>query len=217
MKLTKEQSDWLKIIAILLMIIDHIGVVFFPEQSVWRIIGRLAFPLFAYQLAVGFQYTRDRQKQLTFLMFFALVSQIPYMLALGVSLENLSLNVFFTFVLSYGFMMLWEMKKRVTFAIALVLLLLMLPAVDYGIYGILLPVGFYLLRNHPPLQVILLVMATMIKACIGSPLQVFAIFAIMLILIMSQLKLPPVKLSKWFFYVFYPAHLTILAGVSYLM
>lgn len=217
MKLTKEQSDWLKIIAILLMIIDHIGVVFFPEQSVWRIIGRLAFPLFAYQLAVGFQYTRDRQKQLTFLMFFALVSQIPYMLALGVSLENLSLNVFFTFVLSYGFMMLWAMKKRVTFAIALALLFLMLPAVDYGIYGILLPVGFYLLRNHPPLQVILLVMATMIKACIGSPLQVFAIFAIMLILIMSLLKLPPVKLSKWFFYVFYPAHLTILAGVSYLM
>ena len=74
MKITKEQSDWLKIIAILLMIIDHIGVVFFPEQPVWRIIGRLAFPLFAYQLAVGFQYTRDRQRQLTYLMIFAMVS-----------------------------------------------------------------------------------------------------------------------------------------------
>ena len=217
MKITKEQSDWLKIIAILLMIIDHIGVVFFPEQPVWRIIGRLAFPLFAYQLAVGFQYTRDRKRQLTYLMIFAMVSQSPYMMAIGVTLENLSLNVFFTFVLSYAFMMLWAMKKRVTFAIALALLFLTLPAVDYGIYGILLPVGFYLLRNHPSLQVLLLVMATLAKAFVGSPLQSFAIFAIPLVLVVSLFKLPQVKLSKWFFYVFYPVHLAILVGVSYLI
>lgn len=215
MNLTKEQSTWLKIFAILFMIIDHIGLVFFPEQPIWRIIGRLAFPLFAYQLAVGFQYTSNRPKQLAYLFLFALISQLPYMVAVGVTWENLSLNVFFTFSIAYGLLMLWASKQRVAFATLLVAIFLILPAVDYGIYGMLLPVGFYILRKHQLLQVFLLVIATLAKSFTGSSLQLFAILSILLIVVVGQLRLPPVNLSKWFFYGFYPVHLALLASVSY--
>ena len=46
----------LKLIACLTMIIDHIGVIFFPSMLIFRIIGRLSMPLFAYSLAKGFKY-----------------------------------------------------------------------------------------------------------------------------------------------------------------
>lgn len=217
MTLTREQSNWLKIMAVTFMIIDHIGLVFFPEQSAWRIVGRLAFPLFAYQLAVGFEFTRDRKTQLKYLILFALVSQIPYTLVTGMPWNELHLNVFGTFAVAYGILMLWERPNKVAFAIALGALLLTSPGMDYGLYGVILPLGFYLLRKHPVGQVLLLFVATGFKAIDGSSLQLFAVFSIFILIIVSTLKLPPIKLSKWFFYWFYPVHLTLIAVLAFIL
>lgn len=56
---TNLNTDMLKIIAIISMLIDHIGHVFFPEEAAFRWIGRLAFPIFSYCLTVGLVYTRS--------------------------------------------------------------------------------------------------------------------------------------------------------------
>ena len=57
--LTKNQ---LKILAIICMTIDHIGVAFFPNEPLLRMIGRLAFPIFSYGIAEGCRYTRNKRR-----------------------------------------------------------------------------------------------------------------------------------------------------------
>src|SRR6266480_5550777 len=71
----------IKIIAIVVMIIDHMGLFFFPQFFFLRLIGRLAFPLFAWLIANGAYHTHDINKYLQRLYFFALISQIPFLLA----------------------------------------------------------------------------------------------------------------------------------------
>ena len=87
----------LKMIAIISMLVDHIGHIFFPEVMIFRIVGRIAFPIFAYVLAEGIYYTKDITKYMMRLGIFALLSEIPYDLAImGSMLEFSHQNVFFT-------------------------------------------------------------------------------------------------------------------------
>ena len=62
-------STVLKLIAAVTMFIDHAGLILFPQYRIFRIIGRLAFPIYAYCIAEGFRYTRNRKKY--FLRVFA--------------------------------------------------------------------------------------------------------------------------------------------------
>ena len=79
----------LKIIALIAMTIDHVGLVFGMEgwnllpldSSVLRAIGRIAFPLFAFCLAQGWHKTHDRKQYFQNLAFGALTSQIPFCMA----------------------------------------------------------------------------------------------------------------------------------------
>ena len=68
----------LKIIALVSMFIDHIGVVIFPQYFILRVIGRLAFPIFVYLVAEGFRHTRSPGKFLMRLGVFAIISEPFY-------------------------------------------------------------------------------------------------------------------------------------------
>lgn len=65
---TNLDTGLLKLIAILSMAVDHVGSVFFPKYPVFRWIGRLTFPIFAYCLTVGLLYTHDIKKHLVRLL-----------------------------------------------------------------------------------------------------------------------------------------------------
>jgi hypothetical protein len=71
----------LKILAIIFMFIDHMGLFLFPQYFLFRIIGRLAFPLFAWLIANGAYHTHNIGKYVQRLYLFALISQIPFFLA----------------------------------------------------------------------------------------------------------------------------------------
>lgn len=78
---TNLDTDLLKLIAIVSMLIDHIGGAFFPTVGMFRWIGRLAFPIFCYCLTVGLLYTHDIKRYLGRLALFAVISQPFYVLA----------------------------------------------------------------------------------------------------------------------------------------
>ena len=66
----------LKLLAALFMTIDHIGVVLFPRVLILRIIGRLALPIFAYMIAEGCKYTRNKKKYFGMIFILATLCQI---------------------------------------------------------------------------------------------------------------------------------------------
>lgn len=74
----EQRNDLLKLIAMVTMFIDHLGYLFFPEMTILRTIGRIAFPIFAYQIAIGFKKTSNRKNYAMRLLSFGCIAQIPY-------------------------------------------------------------------------------------------------------------------------------------------
>jgi TraX protein len=89
-------SFQIKLLAALLMVCDHIGVVFFPSQLIFRYIGRFSFPLFAWLLGQGEKYTKDFNSYFLKLTVWGFLSQPIYYLLFN----NYSLNILVTLLLS---------------------------------------------------------------------------------------------------------------------
>jgi len=103
----------LKIIAIISMLIDHVGAVLFPEVLALRIIGRLAFPIFCFLIVEGYFHTKDLKKYITRLGIFAIIAEVPFDLAFhDTILEFTYQNVFFT--LAIGLVAVYLYDKRAT-------------------------------------------------------------------------------------------------------
>ncbi len=92
-----ENTGLIKVIAIVLMIVDHIGAVFFPRVMELRVFGRIAFPLFAWCLCVGAEYTRNPWKYALRLLVVGLLSHPVYLWAMNHHWKDL--NIFFELLL----------------------------------------------------------------------------------------------------------------------
>lgn len=142
----------LKWIAVLTMVIDHVGAILFPDQIWMRVIGRVAFPIYAYCLAEGFRYTSDYRRYLGRLALFAILSEIPFDLAFyGVPFSFAHQNVFFT--LTLGLILLWVLERcreqllLCAGAFAVLCFLAQALHMDYGAGGLLMVFAFYLARQ----------------------------------------------------------------------
>ena len=95
-------SFTLKLIAMITMFIDHFGYAIMGQFSFFNLFGRLAFPIFAFQISEGFIHTKSVKKYLLRLIIFALISQIPFSLFTYYIVHSnpFTLNVFFT--LAFG-------------------------------------------------------------------------------------------------------------------
>ena len=208
----------LKLIAAASMLTDHVGLMFFPENLLLRIIGRLAFPIFAYMIAEGCRYTHDRRRYFFNLFGLAVVCQIAYSLAGG----ELYLSVLFTFSLSVLmiFSLQYCKEKPSAFpvllfasAVAGVYVLNRLVDIDYGFWGCMLPV-FISLCQRKDQRAAMLVLGLLLLALEQGGIQFFSLAAIPLLLLYSG------KRGKWkmksFFYLFYPAHLALLQLIAWL-
>ena len=149
----------LKLIAMVSMLIDHIAVSLVARSSAlytpMRFVGRLAFPLYCLLLVEGFCHTKDRKRYLLSLLGFALISEIPFNMAVAGKIFDLEAqNVFFT--LSIGLaslMMADEGKKRgkewcLAVGYLLIPMLALLLRSDYNLGGVALILVISLTRKR---------------------------------------------------------------------
>ena len=212
----------LKLIAVLTMVIDHIGYLFFPDQEWMRAIGRLTMPIFGYAIARGFFYTRDSKGYLLRVAVLAVISQLPFMLLFGKGTE---------FQIGYWSFWFPLLNMVVPWALALLLLRFPLLAVfpvvlvlfyvpmDYTSLVILLPIALYHLwfKDRRPLLALLSTAAVLIAISLVSfHLQWWSLLAIPLIYFLEPYD-SKIKLNRWFFYSFYPAHMLLLLIPVYLV
>ena len=238
-------TNLLKLVAMATMLIDHTGKMFFAQYNIMRIIGRLAFPIYAYCIAVGCVYTHNRLKYLSRIVLLGLISQPFYAVALGhttqrmyaVSFAENPLRAMLNFyveswakpsillTLAMGILVIWSIReKQLVLTAALALLVWKIQgSLDYGWRGVVLMVLFYLFctRWWISLPVVLTYMiwwgmrsSSYELFGIRFGIQMFAIFALPLIYIPTYSKL---KINKWIFYLFYPAHLIFIMLVQRLM
>ncbi len=221
----------LKGIAAALMLIDHVGAILLPETVILRCIGRLAFPIFAFFIAEGYAHTRSFGRYLLRMAIWAAVSEIPFNLEFGHFFVPGRQNVLWTFCLALLTLRGLEELRRETggarylgcgAALAAGFAAGELLHVDYGGWGVLSVVLFYLCRQgryaRPGLLAGMLVLNGL---CIGSmktavfgiqvPIQIFAVAALPLLWLYNGR--PGAKGWRWAFYVFYPAHLLVLEGI----
>ena len=203
------------------MTIDHIGHILYPDLIILRIIGRLAFPLFAYLVAIGLKSTRKPKKYILSLLIFGFISQISYFTAFNIQPFE-RLNIFFSLFL--GVLTIYYFKKRSFLAFAPIILSLVFNNTIEGSFYVVLTILFMnlLLENKTTgaLALSALNFSSLFESNTQATIQVFALIALPIILlhlsnrfkfeiIISDRSLFYI-LRKYFFYVYYPLHLTLL-------
>lgn len=228
---TNLDTDFLKLIAIISMLVDHIGSSFFPQYPIFRWIGRLAFPIFCYCLTVGLLYTHDIKRYFGRLALFAVISQPFYALKADPAafLYNLTnWNIFFTLILSLLFM--WGITQCKRYGIGIAILALAILGVwnfDYSFTGVILMPIFYFCRTKPMLGAALYCLNYLpaLGGDPGDPLVLMvgghAVNWTAFTLLAAPLIFYPthtgIKINKWFFYVFYPTHLALIVLIKFVL
>lgn len=236
--LAKLSGNTLKIIAAVSMAVDHIGIIFFPGFALFRILGRLAFPIFAFMIAEGCRYTKNRLRHFCSVFLLATVCQIVYYIAL----RDTDMSILVTFSLSilmiYG---LQHCKKALSdpahgwlrqsgavllffMLVAMVYVLNQWVTIDYGFWGCMVPVFVSLFQDsgevksrfdRVPVHVAMLGMGLFPLALTLGGVQYYSFLALPLLILYSGER--GKRKMKYFFYVFYPAHLVVLYGIHMLI
>lgn len=243
----------LKWIAIAAMLLDHTAAVLVPYSvplafglSLYegmRLVGRMAFPMFAYGIAQGCVYTHSPRRYLGRLLLFGVLSEVPYQLALDqpFPLHLAASNVFFTlFAGAACCQMVRYCKSRgvgwaAVLPVAAVVLVCEFLGTDYGGFGVLFVLMPYLFFENRTARLAALGSVTCFFYVVVShfsgfssglawmgdlPLfwymvrqTVFALLGVGLVALSNGS--PGSRKGKWFFYGFYPAHLTVLFLVDW--
>lgn len=222
------------------MISDHVWATTMSFGNWMTYIGRMAFPIFAFQIAEGFIHTKDFKKYALRLLAFGLVSEIPFNLFYSSRWFNpYHQNVMFTLLLGLlAIRVIDNLKKDISaknIGKSVLWLLLIgiggtLGFVDYGFLGVLTVVMFYLCRGYrftPILQLIGMILINIVffegqvfifevfGKTLEIPSQGFAVFALIPIWLYNGKKGKSSKALQYGFYAFYPVHMLILYLIKY--
>lgn len=226
----------LKIIAVITMLIDHIGLLLLSDYArayeVCRIVGRISFPIFCFVLVEGYFHTKNRMSYAIRLGMFALVSEIPYNMMFGKIFYMEKQNVIF--VLFFGFMVIWALDlitgfaikypevilervgvSRLNVAAELIVMALGLSAaylfhVTYSYAGVMLIICFYVFKKHHIGKIVSNIVFNM--GMFGYGIQWAGIMSIIPIALYNGK--PGCKKGKYFFYWFYPIHIMLLVTLK---
>ncbi len=234
--------DWLKILAMTFMLLDHLWATIIPGNQWLTYVGRMAFPLFAFMIAEGFIHTSNFRKYALRLFIFALISEIPFNLFYSSSLfYPFHQNVIFTLLIGLLAIKVLDnyLQRRsaanlvyATLAAVGLPLLAELAMTDYGAIGVMMIIVFYLFRDLRYawfLQLIALFILNVViyqglyipieigGLMIEFPTQGFAVFAMIFIYLYNGAKGRGGKIMQYSFYLFYPVHMLVLYFLFTLM
>lgn len=219
----------LKLIAMVSMVFDHVGDLFFPEQVWMRAVGRLAMPIFSFCIAEGYAHTRNRKRYLLRMGVFALVSELPFDLAFSGRIDWGHQNIMLSFLLAILGLWLFELLrgepdvesgqykagKTALGALAVVAMasLAFLLRADYTVFAVIAVFLFHVLRRKHPL----------VRNAVG--VGFLALTRTLGYYAATGLSFIPLALYngkkgrglKWLFYVFYPGHLLLLYLIRQLL
>lgn len=201
-------------IAMITMLIDHIGAVFFPHIIELRIIGRIAFPIYAFAVYIGYKHTRDVQKYIWRLFWIAIISQVPFMAAFN----HYSLNVVWT--LWSALLVLFVIDKMPSKLLGIPIVIgagwfMEISQMDYGMYGLLLVLLFRYFQG-PVLVVAHVVLNALYLLLHNSSVQMYSVLATAGIAIAQYYQAGfRMKGPRWVWRYFYPAHLAIIAIIRW--
>ena len=221
-------NNQLKMLALIFMTVDHVGMILSPWSSWMRVVGRLAFPIFAFMIAEGCRHTRSMGKYLGCMALLALGCQLVDYFQRG----SLYQSILVTFSLSIGLIWLLQQagKKCSVLWIGLGVLGFfgayficeILPGllpdtdfhVDYGFVGVLVPVAVYLGRNKLQKLLFLTVALAALSYGLGQ-IQWYCLLAVPILALYNGRR--GKWKMKWLFYIYYPAHLVAIYGISFLL
>ena len=232
----------LRLLALLLMLLDHLWATIIPGNNWMTYVGRLAYPIFAFQLVEGYFHTSDRKRYQKRLLIAALVSEIPFNLMMMSSpIFPFHQNVMFTLLLGLRAMDALELLRqqrtkkalgRCLLRLAACCILAVLGFVDYGFTGLLTILLFYVFRGFPLARLgqligmvllhIVFFEGQFIPLSLGSkvfelPTQGFAVLSLIPIWLYNGEKGRGGKTLQYGCYLFYPLHMLILCGIRFLL
>jgi len=214
----------LKIIALISMFIDHIGLVFFPQYVLFRVVGRISMPLFAFFVAEGYCHTRSKKRYALIMFCFMLISWVPFNLAFRYPMYIG--NILFVFLLSILGMHLingyrssrYGKVMYISFMGIYLLMVCLLDAfaiIPEGVFGVLLPIVFYLFKDKKMwslifggIVLVLLSLVMMRGLRFVDFVQFFSLLSLVLIFLYNGNK-GKINL-KYLFYISYPCHFILI-------
>lgn len=227
-------GNQLKLIAVLTMTVDHIGAYLLTDVVVLRIIGRVAFPIFAFFIAEGCKYTKNKRKYLLNLFVFASVTQI-IKIAFG---HNNNLNILFTFLAAAVMIFLFSGATEsinehntvktvlcyTAFAFVVILIYMLTQKVifQYDFWGCITPLLVYMAEFSDKYgkellysKLLMLFAALTAVYLYYGGVQIWAYISVFLLLLYNDKK--GNRVNKYFFYTFYPLHLAVIFIFKILM
>ena len=224
-------GNQLKLLALIAMTVDHIGLFIFPHEIAFRIIGRLAMPVFAFMIAEGCNRTRNRKRYFFTVLLVGLICQLVYAVVMISSYQCIMI----TFAMSIAMICLFKRAQErgkmlpwLLFALGVAAVYFIceeLPVylhrsrysvlrdfdVDYGFWGVMLPVLIYSGKDKWQRLFMALAGLSLIALDYHS-IQWYSLAALPFLALYNGQRRQ--KNIKFFFYIYYPAHLVVLYAIG---
>jgi hypothetical protein len=230
-------ADVLKIIAIIAMTLDHAAPVLASADSPLGILihffGRFTAPIMCYFIAEGYHYTHDVKKYALRLFLFAAISQVPYQLLFG--LGNLlafppQISMIFTLFCGLLALIAWDRIENIALRLLAVIALCAVTWwADWQIFGVLFILAFGVFYGDKKKKMTAFALFAVAKIIYNvsadlitghNPiveLSKLGLFCVIPLLLLYNGTRKKSAWRKWFFYIYYPAHLLSFAVVNLLV
>ncbi|MCD7801222.1 MAG: conjugal transfer protein TraX [Ruminococcus sp.] len=209
----------LKVIAMVTMFIDHFGILIFPDVTLFRIVGRVSFPIYAYLIAEGCKYTKNRVKYFLQVFILGLICSVVFMVMeryiFFCILITFSISILMIYLLDYVKKSLKSRWILLTLALAGTFFLCKYVEVDYGFFGALVPIITYLTDRKPYKFLLFTLSLIVLILAVDNSIQIYCLLSLPFILLYNG-KRGKYNLKK-FFYLFYPSHFVVIYALSIIL